>query len=755
MEKTNRVTLTAKPTIARTIAKPPISKTPSIEKERTEFKKLILENPNYFNTFPELKINPISPMQANIKYEQLDCIGFYPDKDLLEAIIQIKSPIGYNGTLCTQGSFEYVRFFVDWNGDGNFNNPEDDVGIASVNVHDIPDTGHTCIEKAKPLSYALTVKINPHKKPCSIPNLVKVRAILSWNLPPPAGNPNFHPPWGNVIEKWIQIKPTKLLLKDIIQIADLQKLKLNTEMLDLDLEVSKAPKLSVMELKELYATQNVPEHRYNLQEISQTAEHLKLNPVLMAQYKLNTNFAKLITNVKPILAEQIDTRYEQLLCLGLNYDLDTLVATIVLKLPSGFSGGLCTQGSQEYVAFWGYVYDQIEQMCYWKYLGTSSVNVHDIKELPPGGIQYAVNLPYDFSNYKDKCTKPKLLKIRAILSWNTPPPTNNANYNPVWGNKIEALIQLKPITQGQGQQIPFISTVGGMAVESISGNSLTVLPSSIGDGYANGPSVYGGYTGLESPFGGVIAICGHISNPPNDPAPANKLKYKVQYKKTGQPNWQTLTNTFKIWISQWNGLSWSMTNKDQINTDGYYTYEEDLTPPLQKFVEGDVLAQWHTPVPDGDGLYEIRVLLYKPGAPPAYGVPADHLASNTVRIEVDNTKPTATITLDTGPCAKIKVGDSITGEITATDTHIDHYAITIEPTTPNPPTMLTPSAEYYPAMPNPGRFNWPFEISTTPSTSSCGYVIRIQVWDRTIVNNSRPGNYKTATVGLCLLEKGK
>jgi hypothetical protein len=737
------------------VTRTPLRLIPSVEKERIDFKKLILENPNYFNTFPELKLKAVSSMQANTTYEEIVCVGFYPEKDMLEAIIQIKRPFGYNGDLCSSGSFEYVRFFVDWNGNGNFTDIGDDVGIASVNVHDIPDSGYTCLEKAKPLSYALTVKIDPKKKPCITPNLVKVRAILSWNLPPAAGNPDFKPPWGNVVDKWIQIKPITLLLKDVIKVADLEKLKLSSDMLDLDLEVSKAPQLTVEQLKELYAKEKIPDYRFNVKEISQIAETIKQDPAVLLKYKLNPNLNQIIASAKMVLAEKPNTGFEELLCVGLNYDLDTLVATLVIKRPSGYSGGLCTQGSYEYVAFWAYVYDQIEQMCYWRYLGTSSVNVHDINNLPRDGLQYAVSLPYDFSNYKDKCNKPKVLKIRAILSWNMLPPTNNPNYNPAWGNKVDALIQLKPLSVGQGQQVPFISVVGGMAVESISGNLHTVIPSSIGDGYANGPSVYGGFSGLESPFGGVVTICGHISNPPNDPTPANKLKYKVQYRKIGQPNWQDLTNTFKIWISQWNGLFWSMSNQNQISTGGYYTYEEDLVPPIQRFVEGDVLAQWHTPVPDGDGLYEVRVLLYKPGTPAAPGVPADHVASNLVKVRIDNTRPVAQITLDVGPCAKIKIGDTITGTITATDAHIANYSITIEPATTNPPTLLTDSSESYPVMPAPGRTGWPFEIKTVAATTPCGYVIRVRVWDRSIINNSRPGNHNWATVGLCLLESEK
>lgn len=735
----------------------------NVEKERAEFKKLIIENPNYFDTFPETKIKPLKPMNSNTKYEEIKCIGFYPDRDLLEAIIDVKLPYGYGGNLCSQGSFEYVRFFVDWNGDGDFTDDSEDVGIASVNVHDIPDTDKVCLDKAKPLSYALRVKIDSKKRICTLPNLVKARAILSWDAPPPAGNPWYRPVWGNVLEKWIQIKPANFLLKDIIKVADLKQLKIEPAMLDLDMAISKTKELTTLELKEAYKDKDIPEHRFNFAEIYQVAEKIKQYPDLMIKYKLDSKFSKIIKNIEIILADKPDTKYEELRCVGLNYDMDMLVATLTVKRPCGYNGNLCTKGSYEYVGFWAYIWDQINQVCYWKYLGTTSVNVHDIPTIPPEGLQYAVYLPVDLSNYKDICSKHKVLKIRGILSWQTQPPDNNPNYNPVWGNKVDALIQIKPRKLFEtGAQIPFISMVGGMAVESISDNPDTVISSSIGAGYANGSSVYGGYNALESPFGGVIAICGHISNPPNDPADINKLKYKVQYKKSGDPNWHDILNTFRIWISTWNGISWSMSHKDQVAVGGYYTYEEDLTPPIQRFVEGDVLSQWHTPVAEGDGLYEIRVLLYKLGAPPAAGVPADHISSNVIKIMVDNKIPDADISLDAGPCEFTTPPAKITGKFKATDKHFRQYSISLLPYGPSTNAKFKhrplPALEYtygevpaYSTLPASGVTNGTFELDTA-GMKPCGYVIYLYVWDRTIVNNHMQGNQNSASVGFCLLK---
>jgi hypothetical protein len=738
--------------MAKEIKRKRVAKPLKAEKARVEFKKLIIANPNYFGTAPKFKAKAVLQMKYSTKYEELRCVGFYPESDLLEAIIDIKLPYGFNGDLCSQGSFEYVRFFVDWDGDGDFTDPDEDVGITSVNVHDIPDGDYPCLDGTKPLFYAVTLKIDSRKRWCTLPNLVKVRAILSWNAPPTAGNPNYPAVWGNVVDRWIQIKPAAFLLGDVIEAVALKKLKLEPQMLDLETPISKIKTLTPVELKALYKGKNVPEHRFNLAAVSQIAQVVTVDPNLMADFKLNPELVKILEGVQPVLAEKPNTKYEELHCVGLNYDMDTLVATLTVKLPYGYSGGLCTAGSQEYVAFWAYLWDQIEGVCSWEYLGTASVNVHDIATIPSEGLQYAVYLPVDLSKYKDKCNKPKVIKIRAILSWQTPPSIYNPSYPPVWGNMVDALIQLKPIAF-PGEQRPYIWAVGEMAVESISGNPYTIISSILGDGYANGVSVNGGFTADESPFGSGIAISGTITNAPKPPG---TLKYKVQYSESGKFNWHDITNQFRIWIRK-NGVPSGFI--DQIaDSQGYFWYWKDLNPPVTTEVQDDILAQWITPVPEGDGLYDLRVLLYQPGAPaiPAQKVPADNVPSEIVKVMLDNTQPNAAVSLDLGPCTKYTVGDIITGTFTATDKHIKQYTLSIEPgppSAPNPPT-ITPTGDTYPTLIPPGLTNAPFKVTTTDTTTPCGYIVLLQVWDRTITDNNYNGNYNWATVGLCLLEKG-
>ena len=729
-----------------------VEKTEKVEKERFEFKQLILKNPNYFGTFPLVKIQPVFPMKCSTKYEELRSVGFYPELDWLEAIIDVKLPYGYKGNLCSVGSCEYVRFFVDWDGDGDFDTAAEDVGIASVNVHDIPDGEKVCLDTTKPLSYAVTLKVDSKKLKCTVPNLLKVRAILSWEMPPPAGDANHVPVWGNVLDKWIQIEPDRHLLKDIVSVVDIQKLKLEPAMLDLEAPISAPQTLTPAQLKEIYKGKDVPEHRYNFSQIHQMVEQTKKDPSLMVAYKKDPKLSQIVSKIDLILAEKPSTRYEELGCVGLNYDMERLVATLTVKLPYGYGGGLCTKGSYEYVAFWAYLWDQIEQMCYWKYLGTSRVNTHDIAKIPPEGLQYAVYLPVDPSSLRERCTKPKLLKIRAILSWQVQPPSTNVNYDPVWGNRVEALVQIKP-GDPTHEQKPFIWSAGQMAVESISGNPHTIEQSSIGDGYANGVSIGGGYTACESPFGAVIAISGTIANAPNIAAEADKLRYKVQYKKSTEASWHDITSGFRIWMRM-DGVPSGYI--DQTAVDGYFRYQKDLTPPVIREVEADMLAQWHTPVPEGDGLYELRVLLYSPNAPPEPGVPADHVSSGIVKVMIDNTSPDVDISLIAGPCEEFKPDATITGKFRATDKHIWYYEFSVLPSSiPSNPVEHVPAEWEYSLLPAPGVTAGTFSLKTTTAAlkmQPCGYVIRLKVWDRTITNNTRPGNSNATDVGFCLLK---
>lgn len=700
---------------------------------RNNFTKLLLENPNYFGNLENSRQKAKIMMAQNTSYEQIAEIGYNPYLDVLYSVINIKNTYGYSGALCASGSNEYVRFYADLSGNGTFTGLNEDAGVASVNVHDIPGP--------KPLSYCVSVKLNPEMKSCLTPHTVKVRAVLSWNAVPPANVPDYHPVWGEVQETCIQIKPLTIKLNDFIDYLKIKVDKNFAKNINLEQNIDKPAILSKEALKELYKDVKVEEHRFNVKEIASQIEMLSKNANLAvgdfgaANTQLSESMKKAVIAA---MTTPSNIGYEELTSAGLQYDTDTLTAIIRIKRPCGYSGGLCTNGSQEYVAFYA---DWDNNGTFEDYLGTASVNVHDIASMPESGLDYAVSLPVNMAAKKKMCSSPTVFHIRAILSWSVLPPIN-PNYVPYWGNRKDAIIQVKPgVPVGTGENLPFISTVGNMAVTDINSS-----------GFATGTAVVSGFQAKNSPFGGWVTISGHISNPPNLSAGEANLKYYASYRKVGDLNWTKITNNFQITISQWDGTTWSQYHKNQItDANGCYLYREDLAvnPPADKtqiFVEGFVMSSWYTGGLE-DGLYEIKLTNA-----------AGSIDSNIVKVRLDNKAPDAGITITevinggtagpAKPCGVFKKGCTIKGRFTAEDSNFLKYIFTVEPSilTPNP---VNPPLGEYPAVTGAGNSEWKLE---TAGMQSCGYVIYLHVYDRTIVNSGYIGWYNKATAGFCLTE---
>jgi hypothetical protein len=160
--------------------------------------------------FPGIEITPeigdliIAPVDGNTSLEELQCIGLDPNApNVLVGVIEIKQPVGYSGGPCTDGSREYVTFWADFDGDGTL---ETCLGTASVRVYDL---GGNFPAGGVWYAVRLPVNLDPYRKACTEgPVIVRVRAILSWNVPVNCANPNQVPVWGNREETLIHIAPT-------------------------------------------------------------------------------------------------------------------------------------------------------------------------------------------------------------------------------------------------------------------------------------------------------------------------------------------------------------------------------------------------------------------------------------------------------------------------------------------------------------------------------------------------------------------
>lgn len=748
---------------------------PKIEPERQHFRTLVLSNPNYFGNLKDSNFKPVKILQSSTSYEELVCAGLSPAFDRLEAVLRVKQDAGYGGDICSPGTFEYVRFFVDLHDNGIWH----DVGLTSVQVHDIPGD--------KPLCYAVRLDFDPFRKLCFLENIVKVRAILSWNAPPPANSPNFIPVYGNQLTVEVQIRPGFLFkVKDLLKELELAEVKLPdpigpaVKLLNPDAALPALPleALSLAQKKELYREKDVPVHRFAFPESHQLLASSYFAPAIFSAggqsplVDLGLS-PKEIAGLLGVFQQVTDgnTGFEELRCVGLRPAGDLLEGVLTVKKSSGYSGSLCSQGSTEHVAFW----IDFGEGGGFTYMGTATVKVHDLTAIPAQGVQYAVFLKTDLSKHIVPCTAgPRVVRLRAILSWEAPPPPGNPNYVPVWGNREECLIQLRPgkLTG----HIPVIETVGNMGIDDIEQAT----------GLATGNGVGAAFTANQSPFGGVVKITGRIGDPPDSfNGPDARFKYRIEVSRANVNDWHPLTNKIQVKISEFlNGIpqdcnpGWGFdlvcdveltaTDDGDGLGDGWYDYIEDTKGPWTRNLVQDQLASWSTDA-TMEGLWKIRISAKDMGIPAGLRQPI--LGFQEVRIRIDNTAPTAAVaitgaTFEGHPipavnCGKFPVGTILTGTYEVHDPgtsspnqHFGSLSLDVIPDGPANLAQVFPLPRSFPVVPTTGEAGiWTLDTGQPAAMDPCGYVIRLVGCDRTIWNSGSGSLCAAEDIGFCLEEK--
>jgi hypothetical protein len=583
----------------------------------------------------------------------------------------------------------------------------DDQGLTSFQAYNIPQG----TEGGKRLEYAVSLAVDPKRRLCTLNPLARVRAILSWNNQPPLNQPNWVPIWGNVREETILIEPRRRLFPpDLFDIAKVKFPSPLKEIIGLETPIVTTPKaLSVTELSSLYRDKGIPVHRFAFKELQAfTSGQIAINAESFLTQLPGIKFDPSI--IDALVSTDGDTSFEELKCIGLDPNApDTLVGIIQIKKAAGYSGGPCTDGSREYVTWWA---DIDGNGSFETCLGTSDVRVYDVN---PGaqGIYYAVRLPVDLTEYRRSCKEPRVVRIRAILSWNVPVPCANSNQVPRWGNREETLINIGPrITQPAGK----LAILGGIPVSLINNNSCDLVHR----GLTTAGAVFA-TNGLpvapDSPFAGRVTAQG---------APIPGYSYIVEVSPDTSVWTPVLTDLIVTDV-----LGFTSTHKANNITKRF-----DYLPFTQN-VNG-VLAEWDSA---GDAVWWVRLSVYDGG-----GV---FQGSDTHLIQLDNTAPEASIEITSGAgnCGKFNPGDVLSGTFVARDDYLSHYTLGVEPAI-NPSGVGTP-------IPSGGSANTavapgdPWTLDTT-GMMPCGYIIRVVAVDRAIVNSQSVGHYSSDSKGFCL-----
>jgi len=710
------------------------------ELERRQFKTLLLGNPNYFGNYPESGYDAVTKISKKKKYEEITCIGFHPDTNILTATVQVNLPYGYGGNQCGTGTMEHIRFYIDYgSGDG-----WEDAALGGVKVWDLPNDKDCAKKPNKPLSYVVSIEIDSKRKFCVHPVLPKVRAILSWEVIPPDNSPNWSPIWGNVVERDIQIKPRSwfsFIPIDVVKpeyIKALDDLPEPPELIPVD--VPGPPPVEFMEIATLYTSKDfikksgvtVEPHRFGHSALKMISGTTLPDPGLissnLADWKaLKLDFKKALKVLEKTAA---NISYEELECIGLDPNRDWLEATFTIKKSAGYSGDLCKPGSKEYVAFWV----DWDDNCKWTYLDTVEVNAHDIPGIPADGLSYTASIPVDLDKIRKHCSKPKISRIRAVLSWNQPPSTTDPDNLRHYGNRLDTHVQIRPAAPKA-----LIERIGGVSVSQIDyiGNGKTtvgaqMMPSgSLAD--------YWGAGSNECPFGGSMFIVGKQFN---------NGKYRLKVRPFGNPNpgAEEIVKT-KFWITK--GLNPpTLITPDPVS--GFVNYADVFNN------HDDMLGWWNSD--SNNGLWEIMLERVK--------TDATVVNSPWYTIHLDNIEAHAEITLDGGACNTFVKGvdAEITGKFVATDKHFAGFRLRTLP------TKQMDGITYSPAPQTPGTSssssnNW--TKGTTEATGAgrvwkldvskmepCGYVVEVRAYDQTIRNNhSNAHSYGRDDVGFCLLEQ--
>lgn len=696
---------------------------PKAHAERLQFPKLIAKNPNHFGNFPGAQFQPALTLSNDVTYEELSCVGYNPDRQVLEAVIQIKQPTGYLGNECTPGSFEYVRFFAD-TGSGF-----QDVGLAAVNVHDIPDASDCAKQAEKPLSYAVSVPYAPpNAEDCDDPVLPLVRAILSWQTIPTG--PNFPVTWGNRIECRIQLAPGPATIQDIIEDLIEAGIKI-PQLAGKFAAIATVPipgpdpePLSIGQLATLYAAKPgaaaaavvtaVPAHRFGFEEVQKVLSAPVVSPEIVNAKMFE--FASLKLDWQKIIAalDEVDANvsFERLDCIALEGapGFERLVATVRILQPAGYSGNLCTAGSLEYVAFWA----DWEDTCQFTYLGTTSLRVHDVPRPVGQDLCYNVVLPVDLSQHRASCETPRIARVRAVLSWAVPPSTTDPNALKTWGNLIDTHVQIQPGVVSNPLN-PKISILGGIPTSEIDGvTGLTTLNARFA-----GNNLLADSLGRACPFGGVVEVQG-LEFP--------GFKYRIQVRNlTTAGAFQTVATP--LMLTRGDGTTY-VSNPDGA---GYFEYQQYVNN-----IE-NLLGNWFSA---GDDQWQVKLEIADQLDNPVLGaIPDFH------RVQLDNTAPDAAVHIDSaGDCGKFAVGAVLNGHFVARDANFGSFGLGTLPFA----SPVSPGSGTTQTAVTPGNA-WSLN---TAGMTPCGYDIHLSVADRSIVNSSFGShNFASADTGFCLLAK--
>jgi len=176
-----------------------------------------------------------------------------PSQERLEAVVNIKQHAGYNGDACSQGSHEYVRFFVERNG--------------ACRLAAWPSRSTICHAPAA-TEFTAWPRISTRRASSATPRTLSMSAHSVLESRAPRRRPNFTPPFRNVLStrgsRWLPFAPRGSYRALLAEAPSPSTRGAGGVDRPRSSPARSLKPLSYAELKTLYASANVPGHRFGL-----------------------------------------------------------------------------------------------------------------------------------------------------------------------------------------------------------------------------------------------------------------------------------------------------------------------------------------------------------------------------------------------------------------------------------------------------------------------------------------------------------
>ena len=689
---------------------------------------LLAANPNYFGTAPELGDFPVvAPQKFNRTYEQLTCVSYSPRLDRLEATFIVKLPTGYSGGLCTPGSYEHVRFYIDYGAGW------EDAGLASVNVHDIPVATDCHKDRTHPLAYTCGVDHQPRRDWCGRPVLPRVRAILSWSAMPPAGQPDWPAPWGNRLDCNVQILPRRRSFLDLLKVIP-KDIATGLKLPPIEqLEVPESPVpdpgplalVPLAELAESYKQAEVPEHRFALphmaKAIAASADQLQLTSAAVSAKAAGISLQNVLDTLekdaatRPTRSSSASASSSRAAATGWSPPSTSArpAATRAGRARRGApstsrSGPTGTTTASSSISAPSRPTSTTTPSC----RTAVSVTRRSCRSISAG--------------CGSACERPVLRHVRAVLSWGAPPSTTDPELVPHWGNRVDTHVQIAPGRPYDGTARFVI--VGGVPAAEI--DPATGLTRPVAHLAVNGSPL----DARGCPFAGLITLHG-----PTDPA--------------------LVGSTYRVLVTQ---------PHDGRHADAVHERLQDRRRPRADAAEpvheldagsGRLAAVagwmenttgvlgWFTP--SGEDRWQIDLEVLGIGIVDTKFVQLDNTLNMSGTTDPVNA---ADLQLDFAGNCDVRPG-VITGRFVARDRHFGSWGLSVQggPSSgfPTPPPAVTTPLPQLPATSETtlaGR-TFEYDLSALPP---CGYTVTLTVSDRAIVNSATAGRSGSVSRGLCI-----